>query len=72
MSEQPKVKIDVGFEGGQTLSLKVTEVEYDGLLTGVEKGSGWYKFTAEDAEFSVDASKIAYVRRDQEEQRVGF
>jgi len=72
MSDKQKIKIDVGFEGGQTLALKVTEVEYEGLLAGVEKGAGWHKFTADDGEFSVDASKVAYVKRELEDQRVGF
>jgi hypothetical protein len=67
-------RIDIGFEGGQVLSLRVESDAYEALSKALAKGSSdrWHELESQDAEVSIDLSKIVYLRVDTEEQRVGF
>jgi hypothetical protein len=67
-------RIDLGFQGGQVLSVRVTREAYDGLrgALGGERADRWYELRAQDSDISVDLSQVVYVRLDTEDQRVGF
>ena len=67
-------RIDVGFAGGQVLSLRVTIESYDGLVAALDgDGKGrWHKLETEDSEVTIDLPQVVYVRRETEEHRVGF
>jgi hypothetical protein len=70
--ERPK-RVDVGFSGGQILSLRMQDAAYRALGEEVRSGSqGWHEIEAEDSNVSVNLGQVVYVRLDTEQQRVGF
>jgi hypothetical protein len=74
MAEAELKRIDVGFEGGQVLELRVTEDVYGDLRKALEKGSDnrWHVVKTQDSEVAVDLSEIVYVRVETERHKVGF
>jgi hypothetical protein len=70
--ERPK-RVDVGFSGGQVLSLRMSDEAYGALTQEVRSGSqGWHELEADDSNVSVNLGQVVYVRLDTEQQRVGF
>jgi hypothetical protein len=67
-------RIDIGFEGGQVLSVRVTADDHQGLrkALGDEKADRWYELRTQDSDVALDLSRIVYVRLDTDAQRVGF
>jgi hypothetical protein len=65
-------RLDIGFEGGQSLSLRVTDDEYASLRRALEKGEGWHDLKTQDSDITLDLDEVVYVRFDTEEHRVGF
>ena len=71
----PKAKrVDVGFAGGQVLSLRLQEAAYQVLRQALEESGDqrWQEVEAEDSLVTVDLGQVVYVRLDTEKQRVGF
>jgi hypothetical protein len=73
MAEDVK-RADFGFQGGQVLSVRVSQEAYDSLRNALEKerADRWYELKTQDSDISVDLSQVVYVRIDTEDQRVGF
>jgi hypothetical protein len=72
-TEERAKRVDVGFSGGQVLSLRIPDAAYQGLVEEVRSGSqGWHQVEAEDSDVSVNLGQVVYVRLDTEQQRVGF
>ena len=71
--ERPK-RVDLGFSGGQVLSLRMQESVYSSLREALEAGGprGWHELQTEDSEVAVDLGQIVYVRIDTERHTVGF
>jgi hypothetical protein len=69
MAEESRVEI--GFDGGLIISAKLPESEWAKLEAALS-GGGKVSFEAEDTSYSVDVSKICYVRRETHVGRVGF
>jgi hypothetical protein len=67
-------RADLGFQGGQVLSVRVTKKVYDGLRSALEneRSERWHELKTQDSDISVDLSQVVYVRIDTEDQRVGF
>ena len=73
MSEERAKRVDVGFSGGQVLSLRLSDDAHRSLGDQVRSGSqGWHELEAEDSKVSVNLGQVVYVRLDTEQQRVGF
>jgi hypothetical protein len=64
-------KVEIGFEGGQVVPVRLTEDELKDLRKQVEKG-GWHDVKTEDGTLSVYVGKVAFLRIDSGEHRVGF
>jgi hypothetical protein len=64
-------RVEIGFEGGQVVSVRLTDGELKDLRKQVEKG-GWHDVSTEDGVLAVYAGKIAFLRIDSGEHRVGF
>ena len=73
MAETPR-RIDIGFLGGQVLSVRVSQDVHDTFRKALSDSSAdrWFELHTQDAEVHIDLSQVAYVRLDTEEQRVGF
>jgi hypothetical protein len=67
-------RVDVGFAGGQAITLRLTEDAYRGLRDTLasDRGERWHDVESDDAVISIDLSQVVYVRRETGEQRVGF
>ncbi len=64
-------KVEIGFEGGQVVAVRLSADELKDLRKQVEKG-GWYDVKTEDGVLSVYVGKVAFLRIDSGEQKVGF
>jgi hypothetical protein len=64
-------KVEIGFEGGQVVAVRLDEDELKDLRKQVEKG-GWHDIKTEDGTLSVYVGKIAFLRIDSGAQKIGF
>jgi hypothetical protein len=73
MAKRPN-RVDIGFEGGQTLSAKVEDEPLKGLRDALadESSARWHELKTQDADVSLDLSRIVYVRVETEEHQIGF
>jgi hypothetical protein len=74
-----RVRVEIGFDGGQSLSVVVEVGVAEGLeraVAGAEPlagaGEGALSFDAEDGRYTVALRRIAFIRRSVREGRVGF
>jgi hypothetical protein len=65
------VRIEIGFDGGQSLSMVVSPESADELQRGIGQ-DGSVTLDAEDASYIVALRRVVYVRRFRREARVGF
>ena len=65
-------RIEIGFEGGLILALKVTAEEAQRLEAAVGSGSGRVELTGEDATYVVDVAKACYVKHETHIGKIGF
>jgi hypothetical protein len=63
--------VEIGFEGGQVVSVRLTDGELKDLRRQLEKG-GWHDVKTEDGVLAIDLGKVSFVRIDSGEHRVGF
>jgi hypothetical protein len=66
-----QVRIEIGFDGGQSLSMLVSRDAADQLERGIG-GDGAVALDAEDAQYIIALRRVVYVRRFRREARVGF
>jgi hypothetical protein len=64
-------KVEIGFEGGQVVAVRLTADALKDLRKQVEKG-GWHDIETEDGTLSVYVGKVAFLRIDSGAQKVGF
>ena len=73
MAESEKVRIEIGFDGGQIMRALVPTEDADRLqrhlLAG---GDGIIEFESEDGPCLVQVARVAYVKRSAREARIGF
>ena len=64
----------IGFQGGQVLSLRITEENLTRLRQALANGSngGWQEVEATDGAVVLDLSQVVYLRVESDEHRVGF
>jgi hypothetical protein len=64
----------IGFQGGQVLSLRITEEKLTELRTALADGSsgGWREVEATDGAVVLDLAQVVYLRVESDEHRVGF
>ena len=65
-------RVDIGFIGGQILTVRLEEGSLQELRRSLQSGSGWQDLEAEDGRVALDLAKVAYVRLDSGQHRVGF
>lgn len=67
-----RVRIEVGFDGGQVMSAFVETESADALEKALESGVGTFQIESENGRYSVALARIVYVKRFSREGRVGF
>jgi hypothetical protein len=65
-------RVDIGFVGGQVLSVRLGEHSLKGLRESLERENGWHDLETEDGQVALELGKVAYVRLDSGDHRVGF
>jgi hypothetical protein len=73
MADTPR-SIDIGFQGGQVLPVRVTQEVHDAFRKALSNSSSdrWFELQTQDSDVHIDLSQVVYVRLDTEEHRVGF
>jgi hypothetical protein len=64
-------KVEIGFEGGQVVSTRLSEEALRSLRKALEQG-GWHDLQTEDGTLSIYLGKVAFLRIDSGEHKVGF
>jgi hypothetical protein len=64
-------KVEIGFEGGQVISVRLNDDELKELRKQVEKG-GWHDVKTEDGVLALYMGKVSFLRIDSGQHRVGF
>jgi hypothetical protein len=74
MAAEEVKRVDVGFQGGQVLAVRVTDEAYAGLRSALADSHSdrWFELPTQDSEVVLDLAQVVYVRLDTEEHRVGF
>jgi hypothetical protein len=66
-------RVDIGFSGGQVLSVRMPDASYEDLRKELSKGSeGWHSLKTEDSELTLHLAQVVYIRLDADQHRVGF
>ncbi|HEX2388904.1 MAG TPA: hypothetical protein VHI96_07285 [Solirubrobacterales bacterium] len=64
-------RIEVGFDGGQVLALRITDEELESLRGALQRG-GWHRLQTDDAEVELFLDKLVFIKTAGDEQKVGF
>jgi hypothetical protein len=63
----------VGFQGGQVLSLRLTDDVLSSFRETLKQGKErWLEVEASDGAVLVDIGQVVYLRVESDEQRIGF
>ena len=73
MSSNAVRRTAVGFQGGQVLSLRLSEEVLNSFRDTLKQGKErWLEVEASDGAVLVDIGQVVYLRVESDEQRVGF
>ena len=64
-------RVEIGFEGGQVIQARLADEDLKDLRAQLEKG-GWHDLHTEDGVVALYLGKVAFVRIESGEHRVGF
>lgn len=64
-------RVEIGLEGGQVISARLAEADLKDLRKQLEKG-GWHDLHTEDGVIALYLPKVAFLRIESGEHRVGF
>ena len=64
-------RVEIGFEGGQVVSARLREEVLRDLRSRLD-GGGWYDLDTEDGILALYLGKVAFLRIDSGEHKVGF
>ncbi|HYC82723.1 MAG TPA: hypothetical protein VEB65_13095 [Solirubrobacterales bacterium] len=64
-------RVEIGFEGGQVISARITEDDLKDLRQQLERG-GWHDLPTEDGTVAIYLGKVAFLRVGTHSSRVGF
>jgi hypothetical protein len=64
-------RVEIGFLGGQVISVRIGEQDLKGVRSALERG-GWYDLQTEEGVVVLDLAKVAFMRAESGEHRVGF
>ena len=65
-------RIEVGFSGGQVISMRLSEKAYEQLRRAVGDGARWYEVDTMDGVVAVDIGQVVFLKLESAEHRVGF
>ena len=65
-------KIEIGFEGGQVVPVRIDESELNGLKSALAKTEGSHEITYEEGTLILDLGKVIFLRITSSATKVGF
>lgn len=73
MADTKPVRASIGFQGGQVLAVRAKADALDTLRTTLQGGQQcWHELESADGMVLLDLGQVVFVRKDSDEQRVGF
>lgn len=69
--DEPK-RVEVGFSGGQSIVMRLSESAYGDLRRAVQDRGEWYEADSTDGLVALDLAQVVYVKIDSGDHRVGF
>jgi hypothetical protein len=66
------VRVEIGFEGGLILSMKLAQVEWAKLETALDTGENRVALAGEDTTTHVMLNRVCYVKHESHVGRIGF
>jgi hypothetical protein len=66
------VRLQVAFEGGQSIGANVSPEVADALAAALAKGDAVFELPTEDGTVVLALAKVVYVRRAERETQIGF
>lgn len=64
-------RIELGFDGGQVIALRVADDELEALRKALAKG-GWHRLATDEAEVDIDLGKVVFLKTAGGDHKVGF
>ncbi len=64
-------RVEIGFEGGQVISTRLSDEDLKDLRKQLDQG-GWHDLHTEEGTIALYLGKVAFVRVESGEHRVGF
>jgi hypothetical protein len=64
-------RVEIGFEGGQVISTRLSEQDLKDLRARLEQG-GWHDLPTEEGTVALYLGKVHFLRVESGEHRVGF
>ncbi len=65
-------RIEIGFDGGQVVSVRLDDDGLKGLRSAVERANGWHDLETEEGTFALDLGKVVFVRAAGGSHTIGF
>jgi hypothetical protein len=66
-------RVEVGFSGGQAITLRLSSKSYDNLRKDVQRGDGWTEVeSVGDGVVALNLGAIVFMKLDTGDHRVGF
>ena len=73
MSEDGRVRLEIAFDGGQTIWAAVSVADADGLRRALASGSeAVFELESDDGAYAIPLRRVVYVKRHAKESRIGF
>jgi hypothetical protein len=66
------VRIQVAFEGGQSVGANVSQELADALVAALAASDAVFELPTEDGTYVLSLGKVVYVRRSEGETQIGF
>jgi len=65
-------RVEIGFDGGQVVSVRLDDAGFNELRTAVQESEGWHDVTTEEGSFALDLRKVVFVRAAGGSHSIGF
>lgn len=65
-------RVEIGFAGGQVVSVRLREQPLGELRKALERDSGWHDLETQDGTLALDLAKVLFVRIAGSPQTIGF
>lgn len=68
----PMQRAEIGFSGGQVVSVRLEEKHLTELRDAVTAGEGWHDLETDDGTIALDLARVTFVRVAASPQTIGF